>query len=142
MFKENKKIFITVLVVLLAFIIYAFFFKKPPEVGVLQTDGSLTSSQIPGRDLIIILRRLESINLDGSVFESAAFKSLTDFSLPLVKEPIGRDNPFAPVGIEGVEAASTSAKTTAIESTAAPVVDPVVDLGPGPAAEPSGGFGI
>jgi hypothetical protein len=116
-FKENKKIVIIVLVVIFAFVIFSFFFKKDTGPTSLQTDGSFVSSQVPGRDLIIILRRLEGITLDGSIFQSAAFKSLTDFSLPLVKEPIGRDNPFAPVGFEGIQAASTSAETTAIEST-------------------------
>lgn len=116
-FKKNKKAVIGTLAVVGIFLIYTFFFRPSTDPEVLQSDQTFSSPQVPGRDLIVILRRLEGIALDGSVFQSDAFRSLTDFSIPLVKEPIGRDNPFAPVGFEGVDAASTSVKTNAIEST-------------------------
>ena len=45
------------------------------------------------RDLNLI-RRFE---LPDSIFSDQRFRSLSDFSLPVQPDPVGRNNPFAPV---------------------------------------------
>jgi hypothetical protein len=49
-------------------------------------------------ELVSELLRLNSIKLDNRIFTDVAFQSLEDFGQELVPEPIGRVNPFAPVG--------------------------------------------
>jgi hypothetical protein len=49
-------------------------------------------------ELVSELLRLNSIKLDNRIFTDVAFQSLEDFGQELIPEPIGRVNPFAPVG--------------------------------------------
>jgi hypothetical protein len=51
-------------------------------------------------ELVSELLRLRSIKLDNRIFTDVAFQSLEDFGQELVAEPIGRINPFAPVGTQ------------------------------------------
>ena len=46
---------------------------------------------------------------DFSFLDHTAFKSLTDFTRTVSKEPYGRDNPFAPVAGKSKSTAKTSA---------------------------------
>ena len=55
----------------------------------------------PGQDVVDTLLTLRSIKLDGAIFSESAFTSLHDFSTQIVPEPVGRPNPFAPLGASG-----------------------------------------
>jgi len=96
LFKKFKTVIIVVLVIAIAFVVYSYFFAKPAE-PVLSTQEV---SAVPSvdQDLIAILLQLKSIKLDDAIFSDPAFKSLQDFSQELVQEPVGRNNPFAPLG--------------------------------------------
>ena len=50
-----------------------------------------------GRDTFVLFDKLKSYDFDGSVFQSATFQSLVDFSRSLPAESVGRSNPFAPI---------------------------------------------
>ncbi|PIP86983.1 hypothetical protein COW81_02625 [Candidatus Campbellbacteria bacterium CG22_combo_CG10-13_8_21_14_all_36_13] len=70
-----------------------------------QEDGSLVSAKDSGQitgdteqEIISLLLELRALKLDGELFASDSFKSLKDFSVKLDKEPVGRTNPFAPIG--------------------------------------------
>lgn len=52
------------------------------------------------QEILSLLRRLKSISLQTELFESNAFRSLEDFGVTLEPQPIGRSNPFAPIGIQ------------------------------------------
>ncbi|MCK4386979.1 MAG: hypothetical protein KAV41_02775 [Candidatus Pacebacteria bacterium] len=47
-----------------------------------------------------ILLKLRSLSLDDSLFEDAVFQNLIDFSLEIEEQSAGRNNPFAPIGVD------------------------------------------
>ncbi len=59
------------------------------------------------QELLATLLELHSITLDTSVWVDPSFQSLRDFGVALAPAPVGRDNPFAPLG-----SASRAAQTT------------------------------
>lgn len=79
-----------------AFFAYSYFFAKPAEP--LLSAEAVSGTTSVDQDLISLLLELRSIKLDDSIFSDPAFISLQDFSQNLTEEPIGRVNPFAPLG--------------------------------------------
>jgi hypothetical protein len=73
--------------------------------------SSEASSQSPaGTDqLISSLLALRSVTLGGTIFSNPSFQVLQDFTTPIVPEPVGRPNPFAPL--------DTTITTTATKTT-------------------------
>ena len=71
-----------------------------------RSDVSITSVALPPnpeitqaeREILSLLSDLRNIDLSDSLFNSEAFESLVDYGVELSPEPIGRDNPFAPLG--------------------------------------------
>lgn len=95
-FKKYKNIIIIAVIIVIAAFAYNLFVGK--------TDDSLLTSEVKGTensaletDLLSILIDLRSITLDDSIFSNQAFMSLRDFGQDIVPEPVGRENPFAPV---------------------------------------------
>jgi hypothetical protein len=64
---------------------------------VVNDSGSPTEDTVD-RDLVETLLTLRAITLSGTIFNDPAFKALQDFGTTIVPEPVGRSNPFAPVG--------------------------------------------
>jgi len=64
----------------------------------------LTSSQTGitgtiGQELVVELNRLKALqNISGDIFQDPTFVSLQDFTQIVVPQPLGRNNPFAPIG--------------------------------------------
>lgn len=87
---------VAVVLIAVAFFAYSYFFAKPAAPALSTTNAPATAAV--DQDLISLLLQLKSIKLDSSIFADSAFKSLQDFSQDLVQEPIGRNNPFAPLG--------------------------------------------
>ena len=44
-----------------------------------------------------LLQKIESITIDDAIFSDPVFRSLSDFSQTISKEPAGRLDPFAPI---------------------------------------------
>lgn len=59
-------------------------------------DGNTTTSG-NSDPLLRTLQNLNNITLDPGIFSRSDFLSLVDFSLQLVEQPRGRNNPFAPL---------------------------------------------
>lgn len=59
---------------------------------------SASSTTGPGQEVVDTLRQLDAVKLDGGIFSEPAFSALRDFSTQIVPEPVGRPNPFAPLG--------------------------------------------
>ena len=94
--KSNNTIKIAGAIVILiaAFLIFTYFIKSDPEA-----DLSVDSSQeIIGRRLVDTLQKIRTLELDKSFLSDPAFLSLVDFTVEVVSEPTGRDNPFASIG--------------------------------------------
>lgn len=83
---------------------------QPSSSGsLLETSGNTASG--PEQQVVNTLLQLRSISLSGTILTDPAFQSLHDFSIDLVPEPVGRDNPFAPVALP------TFSSTTIRENT-------------------------
>ncbi len=87
--------------------------------GGTSSDSLLSSESVsdegPDRDLVATLLALRSVKLEGSIFTDPSFQSLKDFSTQIVPEPVGRPNPFAPLG-SSVIITSSSTKAAQIFS--------------------------
>lgn len=85
------------ILVVIAFFIYSYFFTSAPQ-AVLSAVPADQSTAAVDQDLITLLGTLKAITLDASLFSDVSFQSLQDFSQQLSPEPVGRANPFAPLG--------------------------------------------
>lgn len=98
-----KKIIIAVVILGLIYFVYSMFFKKTEDDSLISGTNSLTPSrnlaetQLLGNQITQALIKIESLNLDRSVFQNPIFRSLVDRSEPILDEPVGRTNPFAPL---------------------------------------------
>ncbi|MBP9771507.1 MAG: hypothetical protein KBD16_01085 [Candidatus Pacebacteria bacterium] len=102
-----KKILIGVAVVAVLFVLYRAFVSDEEEAPLSsETPSGLPAEQ--GGDLLSLLLELKSITLSDGVFSDAAFQTLQDFTVQLAPEPIGRRNPFAPIGAVEVANATTT----------------------------------
>ncbi len=113
-----KKIIILILLAIILFVVYAVFLKKDPTStadGNLITSGGVLSedARALGNQISQALVRIEQIKLDKNIFTDAIYKTLVDRSEPIIEEPIGRPNPFAPIGAISVNSTTRAATTTA-----------------------------
>lgn len=103
-----KKILLGIGIVAVLFVLYRVFFGGPEEAPLSsETPSGLPAEQ--GGDLLSLLLELKSITLGDAIFADAAFQTLQDFTVKLAPEPIGRRNPFAPIG--AVETANSGTTT-------------------------------
>jgi len=67
-------------------------------------------AQVPpeAQELVETLLTLRAVTLQSAIFSSPAFHILRDFSTPIVPEPVGRPNPFAPLGVNKASSASST----------------------------------
>jgi hypothetical protein len=63
----------------------------------LLTTETATVDGSASQGLVGTLLALRAVTLSGTIFSEPAFVSLQDFGTTIVPEPVGRDNPFAPV---------------------------------------------
>ncbi|MFC1720704.1 hypothetical protein ACFLY0_00680 [Patescibacteria group bacterium] len=96
---KYKKPIITIVIIVVAFVAYNNFL-KPNGVGNDQfiVSSAAAESLADGREVLLLLEDLQSINLNPDFFAGKTFVSLQDFSIPLDPEPSGRTNPFSPIG--------------------------------------------
>jgi hypothetical protein len=112
-----KKIIIAILVLIVLFVVYAIFIKadpkNPPLIAGTSTVQGSEEAKVLGSQISQALLRIEQIKLDKSIFESKIFQTLKDRSVPIEDEPMGRSNPFAPLGDISVNSTTRSASSTA-----------------------------
>lgn len=101
LFKNN---IIIAVIALILISIGGFYYLSRDE----QDDGALLISESAGnsvdRELLATLLELKSLKFNDALFESNTFRSLKDFSRQIPDEPVGRPNPFAPVGTDRIVA--------------------------------------
>lgn len=101
LFKQNKILFLVVGVVIAGFVWYGLSGTSSSQSGdLLSTTGNSTTggeTSAAERELLNTLLTLRTIRLEGQIFNDPAFRSLRDFGTEIVAEPIGRENPFAPL---------------------------------------------
>lgn len=97
-FQKYKKWIIIGLVVIAAFVLYTVFFTGDKEDQLLTSTSRQTPEEIIGTEIIGALQQIESLELDRSIFDNPIYRSLKDRSQEIPPEPIGKSNPFDPIG--------------------------------------------
>ncbi len=97
--KINKNILLIVALVVIIGAAYFTFFRDPaPEEGLVSVETNPALSGVGG-ELIIELNRLKALGtVNKDIFSDPVFVSLKDFTQVVEPEPLGRGNPFAPIG--------------------------------------------
>lgn len=94
-FSQHKLIAAILIVVVLVGAWYALSGSSTPAPTLTVT--SVAGSDTADQTLVATLLQLRSVKLDATIFSDPAFLALQDFSTPIVSEPVGRPNPFAPL---------------------------------------------
>jgi hypothetical protein len=95
----NRTLLIALIVAIAGAVAYFVFFREPagPALEEVQ-ETRLSASMQADRELLILLEKLEAIRLDKDFFTTPLFRSLQDFRVEPPREPLGRPNPFSPIG--------------------------------------------
>ncbi len=101
----KNKIVIACGVVALAGLIYWGMTGSSAEAPLLQTENVANASD---EDIVSTLLTLRAVSLSGTIFSDPVFMSLKDFGKEIVPEPVGRDNPFAPLPASAQPTAQTT----------------------------------
>lgn len=111
--KTLKKIAIVVVILAGGYFIYTNFLSGDSSSSLptgVSTGGTLSSSAIPGGSSVpvagadefsTLLARINTINIDTSIFQDPGYKALRDYPVMLGTDVVGRINPFAPIGTDG-----------------------------------------
>lgn len=120
-----KKILIAVGVLVVAFILFMALKGDKQGDDLLVTKNNVnggdaidSAEEILGAQIIEALNQINSLELERDIFDSPVYQSLEDKSKPIEKEPIGRPNPFAPLGVDnysGSDRGSVQASDTSDE---------------------------
>lgn len=70
-----------------------------------------TATSTVGSDVLNLLNQIHSLRIDTNLFQLPVYQSLTDFTVPIPPEPIGKANPFASGGVIS-NSSSTNAGST------------------------------
>lgn len=97
-FEKNKR---TILGLLLLGVVFGgyYLFGRPATLPGIEATSNVAG--LGDEELLTELSKLKSLELDDSIFSDPVFRSLTDFSQPITPEPVGRENPFLPIGAMG-----------------------------------------
>lgn len=102
--QKYKTILIIIVIVVVGGIAYKALFNTDKTKDLLVSDINSSNEEntaiIVESDLLSLLLDIRSVKLDGGIFTKETFNSLQDFGQEIVPEPIGRENPFAPIGSE------------------------------------------
>lgn len=78
----------------------------------LVTETFSTPESAEERDLVATLLQLRAVKLDGAIFSDPIFQSLIDFGSEIQQEPVGRENPFAPLNQQAAAGGAQGATST------------------------------
>jgi len=77
---------------------YQFFMSQEEAALVSEGDFVATEASRNTQEFLLRLQQLRDLEFDQSLFSDGRFRSLVDYRKDIVEEPVGRANPFAPVG--------------------------------------------
>jgi hypothetical protein len=93
---KYKNVLIAIVVACLLYLGYVYLWPTDGDVPLLgSTTGALENAV--DTELLTVLAQTRQIDLDSTLFESAVFKSLQDIGQTISAQPLGRENPFAPL---------------------------------------------
>ena len=114
----NKKnqILTVIIVVIVGFVVFTYFKNISSDNSGSTIVAEQRVAEFAGaREILSLLNRMSNVKLDDSIFSDNSFKSLQDTTVVLVAQPVGRNNPFAPLGTDGLRATSSSVVSPTIK---------------------------
>ena len=99
-------IFYVAVGVLIIFVAWWFVAPEPSQGSLLTTESVGGTGADKG--IVDTLLTLRAVSLSGSIFDDPAFASLRDFGTQITAEPVGRENPFAPISFKATTTVKTS----------------------------------
>ncbi len=99
----SKGTFVALIIIVVVALGLYFYFQGNPSTDAtssLDTPASPESvqAQEDGARVLSLLNEIKSLQIDDSIFRSAVYKSLVDYSIQIPEQSVGRSNPFAPIG--------------------------------------------
>lgn len=141
MLKNHKNILYTLIAIIIIFFGYWYFVLSKKDTGSSSSNTLVpkTTAQDPSRpaqkaydrEFITSLQAIQYVDLDTSILQSEAYRALSFPEKPFQVDynfPIGRRNPFLPIGIElqgpipEVQTQNATTKATSTSTTTPPVV--------------------
>ncbi len=110
MIKKNQTAVIALVVIAGLFIAYNTFFKKEEGPDLISESQGIRNLEI-GREIIVTLNRLKTIDIDTGILEDPRFEKLQDFSEPLPQYSQSKQNPFE------LEIPGTTLRSVEVQST-------------------------
>jgi hypothetical protein len=97
MFSSRKNILTlaAAAIVLLGGFYYFFFMAESSDDAVLSANEPATDAEV---SFIALVSQLDPIEFDTRILEDARFKALVDIHTQVLPEPVGRTDPFGPLG--------------------------------------------
>lgn len=117
----NKKnqIIIVVLVIIVGFIAFNYLKSNSNDDSSSSIVAEKRATEFAGaREILSLLNRMSKVKLDDSIFSDKSFISFKDTTVVLSPQPIHRDNPFAPLGIDDTKSTQSSNISPAVRSQA------------------------
>ncbi len=107
-----------IIIVVAAMLLLGYWYYSAPAASsgtlLVQSGAGVDGGEVIGQKTISLLQQLAKVSIDQQIFATPAFQSLIDFGVDIQEEPVGRPDPFAPIGSEGGAAFSpVSASSTA-----------------------------
>lgn len=95
---NKKQIFLAffLLIAVVGALIYWTSTRSPQSDGMVIDPAAIGTSFVEGEEVLQMLEILQSTKLDLSLFGDSVFQGLVDYSVDLIPEPVGRENPFLP----------------------------------------------
>ncbi len=111
---QKIKIPAIILVVVIAlFFGYTTFFQGSGNTTNLSSDSSASpATSQADQQFLQLLLKIQNVRIDTAIFSDPSFLSLQDDGLPILDQPQGRPNPFAPIGVDSGFSASTTSTTS------------------------------
>ena len=101
----TKITFIALAIIIVAALGIYFYYQGTPSDSTSSLETSFTGSSAESADaqlasdrIVSLLNQVSNLKIDKTLFDSAVYNSLVDYTITIPEENVGRANPFAPVG--------------------------------------------
>ena len=91
---KNKGTLAAVVIIIAAFFAYNSFFNSDTAPA----GEANVSASVLGADLLKLSEEISKATLSREIFSDSSYRYLTDFSVPVPAQPVGRINPFNLIG--------------------------------------------
>lgn len=100
--QKIKQTIFAIIIIAVAFVVFKVFFAPTDSSNTALSPDKASSIQVAdGQTILILLNKLNSVNLDTDIFSNNIFNSLVSFEKPIPDQVVGRPNPFLPIGVDG-----------------------------------------